>query len=432
MWNGEETNNNLSDSEKEWAFIVADPWAATSSFVTPHFDDEDEPQINDDPLKPDNLEKPTSSVTQLASNVQIFESSLPTDSKRPTKTKRRRRKSRGSSSGGSSISWRSTKSLQAPRSKPSHIETRRRSTQSTCGSAKTNMELDSTHVSEIFAGDNLESKHPSGIDPVDSKAEVPSTSVAAPYCYRCYIKFPKYSHWKKHAIYEHILAKNPYPIVEMNYISPASLGILATPSTEEVDRSTLDEENALIDETTSTPEGGTTSDSANHGRLRLCIGKEKGGAYVVKENKSYSQNTFDDSSPPILEASSPNPTSSFKDPSSPDLIMPLLKPCPALTNPSKQYQIIQPKLSQAPNITSGFSNTPPPLLCQSADLEARYRRMVSIESELETVLNIGMEEDFETALEVATERSRVANSVRYSIHSCLCIWFTYGKMHYDN
>jgi hypothetical protein len=56
------------------------------------------------------------------------------------------------------------------------------------------------------------------------------------FCYRCDIPFLSYNSWRKHAVYEHIMSKNPYPIVEMNYIDPSTLrqGITLVKCTEEL------------------------------------------------------------------------------------------------------------------------------------------------------------------------------------------------------
>jgi len=43
------------------------------------------------------------------------------------------------------------------------------------------------------------------------------------FCYRCSLPFNSFAEWREHAVYKHIAAKDPYPIVEMNYIDPSRL-----------------------------------------------------------------------------------------------------------------------------------------------------------------------------------------------------------------
>ncbi|OXA63945.1 hypothetical protein Fcan01_02943 [Folsomia candida] len=411
---GEETNNNLSDSDKGF---VADPWAVTSSFVPPQFDndtDEDNHPLNvDTPNNATNVLEGYVNHVNLSSTFHSQRSPPPaTSSGRnyrslASKKRHRSKKSRtgSSSSGGSTISKRSTQSLQPRRA--TLVHTRRRSTQSSGAEPKRRMDADINGITTLVEP-RAHQEESARSGPTVVETETPSTSTI-PYCYRCFLKFAKYSHWKKHAIYEHILAKNPYPIVEMNYIDPASLGIeVVNPNVIEDHEEDATygaityigvEEGNCIDEL-----GGSTliSEDSTLGGLKLCIGREK-GAYVVKRKSlgSLESNTDDNGPPPPLveeSPSSPQQQSQSTGPSDllhnnpmPIIVMPMLMPC---STKSPETILSSPPKSNVPQR-------------EMVNLEAQYRSMVSIESELETVFSGEMDE-FEQALEFAMERSRIA------------------------
>lgn len=116
--------------------------------------------------------------------------------------------------------------------------------------------------------ENSEQSETKSISTYDPLEPVPSTSYATDtFCYRCQTKFSTYMSWKRHAVFEHIFKKDPYPIVEMNYIDPSTLGIAVD---DESDQGGDDGPPNLIQEA---PEPEQPA-------LKIRISREKGSFYV--------------------------------------------------------------------------------------------------------------------------------------------------------
>jgi len=118
----------------------------------------------------------------------------------------------------------------------------------------------------------------------DSEAPGSSKDIILPItCLRCNITFEETNEWKKHAVFDHIFVKDPYPIVAMNYVDVNSLEIHSpeSPISQEGD------DPISVD-------GAASSYSSNKytGQLKLLFCKEK-GTYVLKKRGNNIQNNGD-------------------------------------------------------------------------------------------------------------------------------------------
>ncbi|CAG7629714.1 unnamed protein product [Allacma fusca] len=92
-------------------------------------------------------------------------------------------------------------------------------------------------------------------------------------CRICDIDFENYDDWRQHAVYQHIFTKNPYPIVEMNYVV------------------TLVE--SLTEDCPNDSNSNETFESSKE-KLTLTICKNKGRNYIVKKSSISDESEYAD------------------------------------------------------------------------------------------------------------------------------------------
>ena len=119
------------------------------------------------------------------------------------------------------------------------------------------------------------------------------------WCKICSLDFHSYDNWREHAVFKHIFTKNPYPIVEMNYVDVQSLG----ERTKDTAKDDQDEDNkeqqessvttnttsalpAERDNNNSSKENSNTATTTTLGKetIRMTICKNKGRNYIVKKS----------------------------------------------------------------------------------------------------------------------------------------------------
>ena len=155
------------------------------------------------------------------------------------------------------------------------------------------------------------------------------------WCKICSLEFHSYDIWREHAVFKHIFTKNPYPIVEMNYVDAQSLP-------ERKDAATNDDEHSSATTNTLTPEGdnnnSSSKDPTTQGKetIRMTICKNKGRNYIVKKSSvsSTDNETADESNSSIGLPSSPPLLQHAKEPDEIPVALEISQECDAFCSNS--------------------------------------------------------------------------------------------------